>query len=93
MQVQNIQERGDGTMSWEDIFKLDENQMSLKGVKELQNGFHLLVDGLKTLTEVAIATDNEELERMVSELVDDASGIGEKARGIVAVMRQRVDLS
>lgn len=80
-------------MKWEDIFKLDENQMSLKGVKELQNGFHLLVDGLKTLTEVAIATDNEELEKMLEALVEDTGAIGEKARGIVAVMKQRVDLS
>ena len=80
-------------MSWEDIFKLDENKMSLKGLNEVNDGFQLLVAGIATLADLAIATDNEELERMLDGLVKDADEIGRKARGIVAVIRQRDELS
>ena len=80
-------------MKWEDIFKLDETQMALKGIKEIRVGFSSLVAGIETLADLAIASDNEELERMLDELVDDANGIGDKARGIVAVIRQRAELS
>ena len=80
-------------MSWEDIFKLDENKVSIKGINEINDGFQLLVAGIETLADLAIATDNEELERMLHELVKDAEAIGRKARGIVRVIEQRDELS
>ena len=80
-------------MSWEDIFKLDENKMSLKGLNEVNDGFQLLVAGIATLADLAIATDNEELKRMLDGLMKDAEEIGRKTRGIVAVIRQRDELS